>query len=152
MFVLAGDGEVREGARERARELLGDRCTFPDRVRDLPTLYGACDVVALTSELAGTPISLIEAAAAGKPVVATRVGGVREVVRDGATGLLVAPRDPVALAASLHTLLGDPEGARRMGAEGTDWVTGRFSARRLADDLTALYRELLRRRAAQAIR
>ena len=97
-------------------------------------------------------MSLIEAAAAGKPVVATRVGGVREVVRDGETGLLVAPQDPEAMAASLHMLLDDPEGARRMGAEGAEWVTGRFSAARLADDLTELYRELLERRRAQVIR
>lgn len=151
-FVLAGDGELREGLKARARELLGDRCVFLGWVHDLPTLYGACDVVALTSKLEGTPVSLIEAAAAGKPVVATRVGGVREVVRDGATGLLVAPQDPVAMAASLQMLLDDPEGALRMGAEGTEWVTGRFSAQRLADDLTGLYRELLARRRARAIR
>lgn len=146
-FVLAGDGELREGLKQRARELLGDRCIFLGWVDDLPTLYGAVDVVALTSRLEGTPVSLIEAAAAGKPVVATRVGGVREVVRDGQTGLLVAPRDPVAMAASLQMLLDDPEGSLRMGAEGTEWVTGRFSARRLADDLTLLYRELLDRKA-----
>ena len=151
-FVLAGDGELREGLKARARELLGDRCVFLGWVHDLPTLYAACDVVALTSKLEGTPVSLIEAAAAGKPVVATRVGGVREVVREGATGLLVAPKDPAAMAAGLHMLLDDPEGARRMGAEGTEWVTGRFSAQRLADDLTGLYRELLARRRARAIR
>jgi glycosyltransferase involved in cell wall biosynthesis len=140
-FVLAGDGELREGLNARARELLGDRCVFLGWVHDLPT-----------SKLEGTPVSLIEAAAAGKPVVATRVGGVREVVREGATGLLVAPQDPAAMAASLHMLLDDLEGARRMGAEGTKWVTGRFSAQRLADDLTGLYRELLARRRAWAIR
>src|SRR5204862_1426379 len=132
-FVLAGDGELREGLKARARELLGDRCVFLGWVQDLPTLYAAFDVVALTSKLEGTPVSLIEAAAAGKPVVATRVGGVREVVRDGETGLLVSSADPVAVAMSLHTLLDDPEGARRMGEEGTRWVTGRFSSRRLAD-------------------
>jgi glycosyltransferase involved in cell wall biosynthesis len=145
-FVLAGDGELRDDLKARAKELLGDRCVFLGWVHDLPTLYAAFDVVALTSKLEGTPVSLIEAAAAGKPVVATRVGGVREVVRDGETGLLVSPADPVAVAMSLHTLLDDPEGARRMGEEGTRWVTGRFSSSRLADDVTGLYRELLDRK------
>ena len=151
-FVLAGDGELRERLQERAVELMGDRCIFLGWVHDLPTLYAAVDVVALTSRLEGTPVSLIEAAAAGKPVVATRVGGVREVVRDGETGLLVAPNDPVAVAASLHTLLDDPEGARRMGEEGTGWVTGRFSAARLADQLAGLYGELLDRKKTRAAR
>jgi glycosyltransferase involved in cell wall biosynthesis len=145
-FVLAGDGELREQLKTRAKELMGDRCIFLGWVEDLPTFYAAVDIVALTSRLEGTPVSLIEAAAAGVPVVASRVGGVREVVRDGETGLLVAPRDPAAVAASLLTLLQDPEGARRMGAEGTSWVTGRFSAARLADHLTELYAELLQRR------
>jgi len=115
-------------------------------VDDLPTLYSAFDVVALTSRLEGTPVSLIEAAAAGKPVVATNVGGVSEVVRDGNTGLLVPPNDPVAVATSIENLLADPEGARRMGDEGATWVRERFSEDRLADDITALYRELLERK------
>jgi len=145
-FAIAGDGELREGLKQRARQLLGDRVVFLGWVEDLRSLYAAFDVVALTSRLEGTPVSLIEAAAAGKPVVATRVGGVREVVRDGETGLLVSPEDPVSVAASLLALLDDPQGARRMGAEGTAWVTGRFSARRLAQDLAALYAELLDRK------
>jgi glycosyltransferase involved in cell wall biosynthesis len=149
-FVLAGDGELRDKLQERARALMGERCIFLGWVHDLPTLYAAVDVVALTSKLEGTPVALIEAAAAGKPVVATRVGGVREVVRDGETGLLVTPNDPVAVAASLQTLLDDPEGALRMGQEGTFWVAGRFSTTRLADQLTDLYRELLDRKRARS--
>lgn len=144
-FVLAGDGELREGLQAKATAMLGDRVRFLGWVDDLPTLYGAFDVVALTSRLEGTPVSLIEASAAGKPVVATNVGGVGDVVRDGNTGLLVPPRDPVAVAANVLTLLQDPEGARRMGEEGARWVEGRFSDHRLADDLTGLYERLLAR-------
>jgi glycosyltransferase involved in cell wall biosynthesis len=145
-FVLAGDGELRERLQSLARALLGDRVKFLGWVDDLPTLYGAFDVVALTSRLEGTPVALIEASASGTPVVATNVGGVSDVVRDGNTGLLVPPRDPVAVAANVVTLLQDPEGARRMGEEGARWVQGRFSDRRLADDLSELYRELLARK------
>jgi glycosyltransferase involved in cell wall biosynthesis len=102
-------------------------------------------VVALTSRSEGTPVALIEAAASGTPAVATGVGGVPEVVRDRRTGLLVPPGDPVSVATQLLTLLEDPEGARKMGEEGASWVRDRFSQERLADDLTALYGELLAR-------
>ena len=146
IFVLAGDGELRERLQREAVDLLGDRVRFLGWVHDLPTLYAAFDVVVLTSRLEGTPVALIEAAAAGRPVVATNVGGVSEVVRDGNTGLLVPPRDAVAVAANVVTLLDDREGARRMGEEGAHWVRGRFSDGRLADDLTALYGELLARK------
>jgi glycosyltransferase involved in cell wall biosynthesis len=115
-------------------------------VHDLPALYGAMDIVALTSRLEGTPVSLVEASASGTPAVATSVGGVPDVVRHEVTGLLVPPRDPVAVAAQLLTLLEDPEGARRMGDEGARWVRTRFSQERLADDLSQLYGELLERK------
>ncbi len=149
--VVAGDGELRDSLEARARSMLGDRVRFLGWVQDLPALYGAIDVVALTSRSEGTPVALIEAAASGTPVVATGVGGVPEVVRDRRTGLLVPPGDPVAVAAQLLTLLEDPEGARRMGEEGADWVRDRFSQERLADDLTGLYGELLGRSRAIAL-
>ena len=114
-FVLAGDGELRERLQAEATALLGDRVRFLGWVDDLPSLYSAFDVVALTSRLEGTPVSLIEASAAGKPVVATNVGGVGDVVRDGNTGLLVPPRDPIAVAADV---LDPPPGPRGRAAHG----------------------------------
>ncbi|MGZ8744842.1 MAG: glycosyltransferase family 4 protein, partial [Nocardioides sp.] len=143
--VVAGDGQLRTSLEAEARSMLGDRVRFLGWVQDLPALYGAIDVVALTSRSEGTPVALIEAAASGTPVVATGVGGVPEVVRDRETGLLVPPRDPVAVAAQLLTLLQDPQGAHKMGEEGARWVRDRFSQERLADDLTRLYGELLAR-------
>ncbi|MEX1264151.1 MAG: glycosyltransferase [Actinomycetota bacterium] len=144
-IVVAGDGELRSRLEPEARAILGDSVRFLGWVHDLPALYGALDIVALTSRLEGTPVSLIEAAATGTPAVATAVGGVAEVVRDRETGLLVPPRDPVAVAAQLLTLLDDPEGARRMGEEGARWVRDRFSEQRLADDIAGLYDELISR-------
>lgn len=145
-FVLAGDGELREQLRATAHRLLGDQVVFLGWVQDLPTLYAACDVIAMTSKLEGTPLALIEASAAGKPVVATRVGGIREVVRDGNTGWLVAPGDAIAMAANIAALLEDPSGAERMGEEGAIWVRDRFGQQRLADELVDLYGELLARK------
>jgi len=142
-FVFAGDGELREQLKSTARRLLGDRVVFLGWVQDLPALYAACDVIALTSKLEGTPVALIEASAAGKPVVAARAGGIREVVRDGNTGWLVAPGDAGGMATNIAALLQDPAGAERMGAEGAIWVRDRFGQERLAAELTELYGALL---------
>jgi glycosyltransferase involved in cell wall biosynthesis len=91
-------------------------------------------------------VSLIEALAAGRAVVATRVGGVPDVVRDGATGFLVPPRDPDAFAAACVRLLEEPTLRSEFGALGRQEVAGRFGAERLVTDMQALYEELLARR------
>jgi glycosyltransferase involved in cell wall biosynthesis len=145
-FIVAGDGELRSQLEVRARHLLGDRCRFLGWVMDLPTLYAALDVVVLTSRNEGTPVALIEAGAAGKPAVATRVGGVADVVQDGKTGLLVQPGDPQAVAAGISALLDDPGRARALGEAAKREVGSRFTIERLADDLAGLYSELLARK------
>jgi glycosyltransferase involved in cell wall biosynthesis len=142
-FVIAGDGDLRPSLETRARHLLGDRAHFLGWATDLPVLYGALDVVVLTSRNEGTPVALIEAGAAGRPVVATDVGGVADVVRGGETGFLVPPRDGAGLAGRVSALLADPARAAAMGAAGRAWVRSRFSAERLVQDLDALYGELL---------
>ena len=105
--------------------------------------YAAFDALVLPSANEGTPVSAIEALAGGRPVVATRVGGVPDVVRDGVDGFLVEPRDVDALADRLVRLAGDPALARQMGEAGRDWVLERYSVERLIDDVDALYRKLL---------
>ncbi len=149
-FAVVGDGELRARLGSRARQLLGDRVRFTGWVDDLPSLYGALEVVALTSRSEGTPAALIEAAAAGRPAVATRVGGVADVVRDGETGALVAPGDDVALAGEILRVLDDPALARGRGEAARAHVRDRFSACRLADDVAALYEELLGRAVGSA--
>jgi glycosyltransferase involved in cell wall biosynthesis len=147
-FVVAGDGALRAPLQAKAQELLGDRVRFLGWVTDLPTLYGALDVVVLSSRNEGTPVALIEAGAAAKPVVATDVGGVAEVVRDGETGFVVPPADAEALAGRVGRVLDEPETARGLGLAGRAWVRERFSAERLVEDLAFLYEDLmvLRRR------
>lgn len=148
-FVVAGDGGLRAALEAKASRLLGDRVRFLGWATDLTILYGALDVVVLTSRNEGTPVALIEASAAGRPVVATDVGGVPEVVRDGETGFVVPAADPGAAAARVSQLLEDPQLRRVLGAAGREWVRSRFSAERLVTDLTGLYAELLERRGAQ---
>jgi glycosyltransferase involved in cell wall biosynthesis len=142
-FVVAGGGELRSELEARGRHLLGDRCRFLGWMMDLPTLYAALDVMVLTSRNEGTPVALIEAGAAGKPAVATRVGGVADVVLDERTGLLARVGDVSAIASQVLRLLVNPGEAAALGAAGREWVRARFTIDRLADDLAGLYRELL---------
>jgi glycosyltransferase involved in cell wall biosynthesis len=146
-FVIAGDGELRAELESRARAALGERVRFVGWVEDLPLLYASLDVVVLTSRNEGTPVALVEAGAAARPVVATRVGGVPEVVRDRHTGLLAPAGDAEALAAHVLSLLAAPERARALGTQGRAWVRDRFAATRLAAEVAALYDALLTQRA-----
>lgn len=94
---------------------------------DVPDLLNASDIFVLASRQEGLPITILEAMAAGKPVVATDVGGCSEVVRSGESGFIVPPEDPVALADAIERLLTDPELSARMGAAGRKCVTEDFS-------------------------
>lgn len=145
--VVAGDGELRASLERRAAGLgpLARRIRFLGWVHDLPSLYRALDVVVLSSTQEGTPVALIEAQAAARPVVATRVGGVAEVVRDGEGGVLVRSGDAVAMADAVLGLLADPDRAVAMGWMARRAVLPRFSAERLVRDMASLYDELLGR-------
>jgi glycosyltransferase involved in cell wall biosynthesis len=141
-FVVVGDGELREELQtsEPARAL-GDRLIWAGFRRDVPDVCFASDLVVLTSDNEGTPVSLIEAQAAAVPVVSTSVGGVRSVVLDGETGLLAD--DPAALASAIASLLDEPDRAAAMAARGRSHVLATFGVERLVDDLDRLYRRLL---------
>lgn len=142
-FVVAGDGELRTTLEDEARRTLGDRARFTGWVASLPALYAALDVVVLTSLNEGTPVALIEAAAAGLPVVATDVGGVADVVVDGETGFLVPSGDSSALAARIGDVIEDPALARKIGEEGRRRVRSAFSPDVMADRIADLYLEIL---------
>jgi glycosyltransferase involved in cell wall biosynthesis len=122
---------------------LAGKIIFAGERTDVPRLMAACDVLVLASEWEGFGLVLVEAMAAGKPVVATHVSGIPEVVADGETGLLVSPRDPQALAAALLRLIADPTEHRRLGTSGYHRVQERFAADRMVDETIAVYREAL---------
>jgi glycosyltransferase involved in cell wall biosynthesis len=109
---------------------------------DLREFYEAVDVVVLTSANEGTPISLIEAGAAGRPVVSTRVGGVADVVDHGSSGYVVDSSPEVARA--VIELVTHPGLARRMGAAGRRRVLARYDSARLAADLISIYEREIR--------
>jgi glycosyltransferase involved in cell wall biosynthesis len=117
---------------------------------DMREVYADLDVVTLCSNNEGSPVALIEALAAARPVVSTRVGGVPNVVQDGESGVLVPPRDPAALAKGVLALLRDPERAARYGLAGRRAVFPRHASGRLVADVERLYLELAREKGLAA--
>ncbi|MDQ4071215.1 MAG: glycosyltransferase [Actinomycetota bacterium] len=143
-LAVVGDGELRAELEQRARRMgIAERVHFTGWVDDVPSAMSDLDVVALSSRNEGTPVSLIEAAAAGRPVVATRVGGVPLVVQAGVTGYLVRPGDAAEMAASLSRLLADPWQREQMGAAARRHAREQFSQERLLTEISALYTDLL---------
>jgi glycosyltransferase involved in cell wall biosynthesis len=143
-FALVGDGEERKLLENRCVDLgLAEAVAFHGWRRDMPSVYGDLDVVVNTSRNEGTPVALIEALAAGRPVVATRVGGTPDLLRDGAFGRLVPAGDPEAVAAAILATLREGEAARERARAGRAHVLREHAAARLIDDVDRLYRELL---------
>lgn len=147
LFLVVGDGERRAELEALAAGLgLGARVRFLGWRADLDRLYADLDVVVLTSKNEGSPVALIEAMAAGRPVVSTRAGGVEDVVTDGETGAVVPIGDVPGIARAIIDLLDDPARAARLGAAAQRAVLARFGSARLVADLDALYRRLLAER------
>lgn len=148
-FVVVGDGELRPEVEAQAAALgLADAVTFTGWQRDLAAIYSDLDVLVISSHNEGTPVSVIEALAAGCPVVATRVGGLPDLLEGGKLGKLTPPGDPEALAAAIiETLQAPPqaETARRL-------MLDRYGIDRLVHDLDSLYRGLLARKRRSANR
>jgi len=143
-LVIAGSGELGEQLRRTVDAMqLADRVRFVGWRRDLETIYAGTDIGVLSSLNEGTPVALIETMAAGRPVVATSVGGVGDVVSHEVHGLLVPPRDPEAFAAAMERLARDVNARRRMGAQARRDVSQRYAPFRLASEINRLYRQAL---------
>ncbi len=144
VLCMVGDGPDREGLERLAHELgIARYCYFVGYQSDVAGYYRLFDAFLLPSVNEGTPVSAIESLASGTPVVANRVGGVPDVVRDGVDGYLVEPGDAEAAAERLATLAADPPLRARLGESGRARVLARYSVSRLVDDVDRLYRSLL---------
>jgi glycosyltransferase involved in cell wall biosynthesis len=142
--LIGGDGPQLGPLAAQIAELgLANRVTLAGFVSDVPQFMTQLNLFVLPSRSEGLGLVLIEAMAAGLPVVATQVGGIPEVVVHGETGLLVPPEDAGALAAAIRQVLADPALAARMGEAGRIRAAACFSAERMAEQTVALYRELL---------
>jgi glycosyltransferase involved in cell wall biosynthesis len=143
-FVVVGDGPLRGELEARARQPdLADRVIFTGWRHDLPMIYADLDTLVVSSLNEGTPVSAIEAMAAEVAVVATRVGGLPDLIDDGRTGRLVPSGDPTALAGAINRVLDDPTRGHAIRAAARADVERRFMASRLVGDLQDLYLELL---------
>jgi glycosyltransferase involved in cell wall biosynthesis len=144
VLCMVGDGPDRERLEQLAHELgIARSCYFVGYQDDVAGYYRLFDAFLLTSVNEGTPVSAIEALASGTPVVANRVGGVPDVVRDGVDGFLVEPGAGQAAARRIAELAADARLRSRMGKAGRERVLERYAVTRLVDDVDRLYRALL---------
>jgi glycosyltransferase involved in cell wall biosynthesis len=145
-LVLLGNGDLEKDLRRQAERLeLNGRVTFagyrPDAARYLP----AMDLFVMSSVEEGLGTSMLDAQAAGVPVVATRSGGIPEAIHDGVTGRIVPPAQPAEMARAIVALLRDPDLRSRMGRAGRTWIEEGFTADRMIDETLAVYREVIGR-------
>jgi len=146
-FIIVGDGELRQELENYARQIgIQDSVIFTGWRRDLEKIYAGLDIVCLTSLNEGTPVSLIEAMAAAKPVISTDVGGVKDIVEHEKNGLLVASGNIDEYADAVIKLIKNPDMRLNMGAYGRESVREKFSKDRLIEDMKKLYTKLLKER------
>ena len=142
-FVVIGDGSLRQSLETQAQSLgLTTDVIFAGGRKDPEYFYPALDIVALTSLNEGTPLTLIEAMANARPVVATKVGGVVDLLTDG-RGICVPSGDEEAFAAALSRLAADRQLQKELGARGLEFVERVYPKERLIEDIKHLYEELM---------
>ena len=148
-LAVIGDGELRAELEQQAARLgVAERVCFAGVRSEMPRYAAAADVAVLSSDHEGTPVALIEAAAAGRPAATTDAGGVREVVTPD-SGLVVGRGAPVDLAGAIARLARDPQMRERMGSAAREHAFERFTAERLVTEMSAQYEELAAARSAQ---
>jgi glycosyltransferase involved in cell wall biosynthesis len=141
-FLLVGDGPERGRLEAMTADLgLSNTVLFLGRRNDVPDILACCVLFILPSWAEGLPNSVLEAMAAGLPVVATRVGGIPEIIDDGSTGLLVEPRDPQSLANAILRVLGNEELAKQFARCARERARAQFGFDRLLSELARLYSE-----------
>jgi glycosyltransferase involved in cell wall biosynthesis len=149
-FLLIGEGPQKAELQARAQQLgISSRVLFLGSRHDIPELLSLCRIFVISSVTEGLTVAILEAMAMGKPVVATSVGGIPEVVLDGETGFLVPPKAPDKIAQSIKKLISHKELATQFGAAGEKRVERYFSADRMVQGLEGLYHDLYNRRKQQ---
>ena len=143
-FVIAGAGPEESNLRRLARELkIDSHVTFSPNLLEFGDALSATDIFCLPSLQQGIGTIMLEAMSKGRPVIASRVGGIDQVVRDGETGLLVPPSDSDSLAKRILELLDDPTKAREIGRAARVEVARDFSVNQMVSKTVAVYREIL---------
>jgi glycosyltransferase involved in cell wall biosynthesis len=142
-LVIVGDGNRRASLEHQAHTLgLDEAVTFTGWVNEAHRLMPACEVVVMPSRWEGFGLVALEAMSAARPLIASRVSALPEIVADGQTGILVPPEDPSALADAIQSLLSDPERALSMGQAGYDRLCACFSAGKMVQDTLSVYQDI----------
>jgi glycosyltransferase involved in cell wall biosynthesis len=144
-LIVGGGRRQGEMAEVAAGLGIGGAVHFLGNRRDIPDLLNAMDIFVLPSHSEGVSLALLEAMAAGLPVIASAVGGLPEVIAAGVNGVLIPPRDPGALAAALARLLAEPDLARRLGDQARRDVEAHYSLDRLGREINEIYEELVKK-------
>ena len=143
-FLVIGDGPLREQLEDFSASLgLNHAVSFLGYQRDIAAFMSISDIIVISSVREGLPNVLLEALALAKPVVATQVGGISEVLQDRETGLLVPPKDSRRLAEAIIYVLRNPKEAANLGARGKRLVSREFSVNRMAQKVAQVYRDIL---------
>ena len=151
-IVIVGEGPDRSAIEEMIGEYgLQSKVILAGQQSNMPVFYAAMDICVLPSLNEGLPMTILEAMAASKPVIATRVGAIPSVIKDGEHGLLVDPKDSEGLRNAIASLLGDPERRRRMGDQAHAWVSRNYTSEAMALKYRDMYDEVLGKPAPSAI-
>ncbi len=147
-FIIVGDGPLRKRLEDQAKNLdIHPAVIFTGTRKDIPEILSLMDVFVLPSHTReGLGIAIIEAMAAERPVVATEIGGIPEVVNDGETGLLVPPGDAEALSKAIIELLRNPKKTKEMGVKGRTRVKEKFTTKKMLSEIEHVYLSLINRR------
>lgn len=142
---IVGDGNEREKLKHYVRKLgLSENVIFTGQCKDIRGIVSIFDIFVLPSLNEGMGVCLLEAQALGVPVVATKVGGIPEVVKDGITGILIPARNPKAMSEAIINLLKNKSLRKNMSEEGRKWIDNRFSAESMVEKISDLYEELIK--------
>lgn len=151
-IVIAGEGPDRNAIEGMIEQFgLQSSVVLAGQQSNMPALYAAMDIFVLPSLNEGLPMTVLEAMAASKPVIATRVGAIPGVIKDGENGLLVAPKDSEGLRNAVAGLLNDPERRRRLGDQAHAWVSQHYTSEAMALKYREMYEEVLGKAAPSAI-
>ena len=144
--VIVGEGPDRKAIEAMVEEYgLQSSVVLAGQLSNMPAVYAAMDIFVLPSLNEGLPMTILEAMAASRPVVATRVGAIPKVIHDGENGLLVNPGNSEALRDAIASLLSDPDRCRRMGEKAHEWVSRNYTSEAMALKYRQLYNEILGR-------
>ena len=143
-FVILGAGDLHDKLLEKSKQLgIDQHVSFLGHRRNVEEIVSLFDVYVCCSLTEGLPIAMIEAMALRRPIVATRVGGIPELIEDGVSGILVPPKDPDSIANAILDILNGPELGHRLGENAVKQYKEKFELSSIAEQLNNIYHDIV---------